>query len=416
MQDKKSVQKLYIITAVGVAILLILQFVLHLMTPFMRDDLWYATNLVTGEKISSIGDIIESQIWHYFNWGGRSINHALLQAVLASGETGAAILNTLAALILGFAICFVAKVKNPLFYLLAEACIIAFNASIFFSMFWESGSVNYLYSSSWILFYMAIVLKTLDSDFVTLAAQSGKKISGNNSGDALNIGENRSGNNANNIAADNNSSSKKTNIVKILKCIWIIPLSLIAGWSTENMGPSCFVLTVFAIVFLLMKKKKVPFFLFEGALFTLLGSVLMILAPGNFVRNQFVEKTDLVTLINSRIDSFLLSNCEFLFPTFFFAIIILCIQIFVYKNVKIRDMALFMFAVMAECAMMLSPAYPQRASFGIMCVLIAYIISALNKILTDKNKYVNAVCIIGTSSMFIFAVTKILTDILYRPY
>ena len=182
------------------------------------------------------------------------------------------------------------------------------------------------------------------------------------------------------------------------------------------MGPSCFVLTVFAIVFLLTKKKKVPFFLFEGALFTLLGSVLMILAPGNFVRNQFVEKTDLVTLINSRIDSFLLSNCEFLFPTFFFAIIILCIQIFVYKNVKIRDMALFMFAVMAECAMMLSPAYPQRASFGIMCVLIAYIISALNKILTDKNKYVNAVCIIGTSSMFICAVTKILTDILYRPY
>ncbi len=379
MQDKKKSQKLYIITALGVAVLLILQFVLHLMTPFMRDDLWYATNLVTGEKISSIGDIIESQVWHYFNWGGRSINHALLQAVLASGETGAAILNTLAALILGFAICFAAKVKNPLFYLLAEACIITFNASIFFSMFWESGSVNYLYSSSWILFYMAIVLKTLDSDLVS-------------------------------------SSSEKSNISEILKCIWIIPLSLIAGWSTENMGPSCFVLTVFAIVFLLIKKKKVPFFLFEGALFTLLGSVLMILAPGNFVRNQFVEKTDLVTLINSRIDSFLLSNCEFLFPTFFFAIIILCIQIFVYKNVKIRDMALFTFAVMAECAMMLSPAYPQRASFGIMCVLIAYIISALNKILSDKNKYVNAVCIIGTSSMFIFAVTKILTDILYRPY
>lgn len=411
MQDKKKSQKLYIITAVGVAILLILQFVLHLMTPFMRDDLWYATNLVTGEKISSIGDIIESQIWHYFNWGGRSINHALLQAVLASGETGAAILNTLAALILGFAICFAAKVKNPLFYLLAEACIIAFNASIFFSMFWESGSVNYLYSSSWILFYMAIVLKTLDSDFLISTVKSGNNHSSNNSGNGIN-----NNNPYESKAADDNSSSKNTNISEILKCIWIIPLSLIAGWSTENMGPSCFVLTVFAIVFLLIKKKKVPFFLFEGALFTLLGSILMILAPGNFVRNQFVEKTDLVTLINSRIDSFLLSNCEFLFPTFFFAIIILCIQIFVYKNVKIRDMALFMFAVMAECAMMLSPAYPQRASFGIMCVLIAYIISALNKILTDKNKYVNAVCIIGTSSMFICAVTKILTDILYRPY
>ncbi len=382
MNDTKTAKKLYMVSALGAAFLLLLQFVLHLLTPFMRDDLWYATNLVTGEKISSVGDIIESQVWHYFNWGGRSINHALLQAVLATGELGAAILNTLAAFVLGIAICSCAKTKNPLHFLLAEACIVAFNASIFFSMFWESGSVNYLYSSSWILFYMAVVLNALD--LAVVPGESGAK--------------------------------KALSKAEIFKIFWIIPLSLIAGWSTENMGPSCFVLTVATIIFLFIKKKKVPAFLFEGAFFTLLGSVLMILAPGNFVRNQFVEKTDLRTLIDSRLDSFLLSNCEFLFPTFLFAITILCIQIFIYKNVKVRDMALFMFAVMAECAMMLSPAYPQRASFGIMCVLIAYMISALKKIVTDREKKGMLVCVVCTSSMYIYAVTKIITDIVYTPY
>ena len=160
-KENKNI-KLYIISAFFVAILLIIQFIAHRMTPFMRDDLWYATNLATGEKIASFGDIIESQIWHYFNWGGRSINHALLQAVLATGEVAADVLNILATLILGFVIFKTARAKNPLMYLLCEALIVAFNASLFFSMLWESGSVNYLYSTSWILLYVLVILKEMD--------------------------------------------------------------------------------------------------------------------------------------------------------------------------------------------------------------------------------------------------------------
>ena len=370
---KNSKNSYIILTVIGVAILLILQFIAHRMTPFMRDDLWYATNLVTGEKVSSVSDIIESQIWHYFNWGGRSINHALLQAVLASGEVAADIFNLLATIILGFAIYKTSRAKNPLMFLLCEALIVAFNASLFFSMLWESGSVNYLYSTSWILLYVAVIIKELDLDIIKEGDSKGKTIA---------------------------------------KCIWIIPLALIAGWSTENMGPTCFVLTVGVIIFLAVKKRKIPIFLFEGALMTLIGSAVLILAPGNFVRNQFVEKASLINIIRARIDSFLMSGCGFLLPSFLFAIILLVIQIYIIKEIKPRDIALFAFAVIAQGAMILSPAYPQRASFGIMCVLITYIVSVISK-LFEKNKKIGWLFVALASSMFLKAVIMILTEIIF---
>ena len=55
--------------------------------PFMMDDLWYAEKLVSTEgpsgiPITSFKDIVESQIWHFYNWGGRSVTHGLLQVLL----------------------------------------------------------------------------------------------------------------------------------------------------------------------------------------------------------------------------------------------------------------------------------------------------------------------------------------------
>ena len=368
-KENKNI-KLYIITAVSVAILLIIQFIAHRITPFMRDDLWYATNLVTGEKVTSLGDIIESQIWHYFNWGGRSINHALLQAVLASGEAAADVLNILATIILGFVIFRASRAKNPLMYLLCEALIVAFNASLFFSMLWESGSVNYLYSTSWILLYVMVILKEMYYEGAEVL------------------------------------KAKKA------EYFWIIPLALIAGWSTENMGPTCFVLTVGVIIFLAIKKRKIPFYLYEGAFMTLLGSALLILAPGNFVRNQFVEKAPFMSIIRGRIDSFLLSGCNFLLPSFLFAIILLVIEIYIIKEIKPRDIALFAFAVIAQGAMFLSPAYPQRASFGIMCVLITYMVSVISR-LYENHKKTRPMVILLTSSFVLYAIIKVCSEIIF---
>ena len=86
------------------AILLVLLFLVHQQTQFMMDDEWYATNLVTGEKLQSFSDILESQKWHYDNWGGRSVTHGILQMTLMSGEFWANIFNMTATLLLVFMI------------------------------------------------------------------------------------------------------------------------------------------------------------------------------------------------------------------------------------------------------------------------------------------------------------------------
>ena len=72
---------------------------------FMMDDEWYSTVLYADTPIRNLSDIIRAQIWHYFNWGGRSMAHALLQLILLAGEHWADILNTGMTLLLGWLAC-----------------------------------------------------------------------------------------------------------------------------------------------------------------------------------------------------------------------------------------------------------------------------------------------------------------------
>lgn len=355
---------IYAISGIGLICLLAFQFCLHRFTPFINDDLWYATNLTTGEPVSGLTDIFQSQIWHYFNWGGRIVNHAVLQAVLSFGELGADIANVLATIVLGIVICILSQCRNPLYLLLCESMIVSFNASIFFSMYWESGSANYLYSSSWILLYLFLVLRELKENTAALKGMA----------------------------------------------FWIIPLAFIAGMSNENMGPACFAATVFVIFYLFRQKKKVPIALWEGAVFTLIGCVLLILAPGNFVRNQFIESMSLFQIIDNRWQSFLMSSGNYLFPSFLMALMLLAVEITVLKHrVTVYRWCLLGFAVTAQLAMLLSPTYPQRASFGIMCVLIAFILSSLKEIADMHQKYAKIVMVF-VSSIYVHALIVIATD------
>lgn len=360
----------FAISGIGLLVLLSLQFCLHRITPFINDDLWYATNLTTGEPITGIMDILQSQKWHYNNWGGRIVNHTVLQAVLSLGEFGADIANILATIVLGIVICVLSQCRNLFFFLFCESLIVSFNPSIFYSMYWESGSVNYLYSSSWILLYLFVVLRELKEEERALKG----------------------------IA------------------FWIIPLAFIAGMSNENMSPSCFAATAFVIIYLYRVKKKVAFALWEGAFITLLGSIFLIFAPGNFVRGQFVEDMSLIKVILNRSQNFLTSSCNYLFPSFLMASILLTVEIAIFGHkLSIYRLCLLGFAVTAHLAMFLSPTYPQRASFGIMCVLIAFILLSLKEIVDIHKKYSNIILVIA-ASIYLHSMIAVATDMVLPAF
>ena len=156
---------------------------------FMMDDEWYSTVLYADTPIRNLSDIIRAQIWHYFNWGGRSMAHALLQLILLAGEHWADILNTGMTLLLGWLACMIADRRKLPYWFAALGMILGLNANWKMSMFWEAGAANYLYMAGFLLAFLFCYLKY-----------------------------------------------EEKNLPGIV--IWILPLGLIAGWSNENMGPA----------------------------------------------------------------------------------------------------------------------------------------------------------------------------------
>lgn len=344
-------QKLCFLSAV--IILTVVEFVLHRFTPFMRDDFWYSANLATGEPIRSVADLIESQVWHFNNWGGRSVNHTLLQVIILLGEFAADVLNICATLLLTFMICKAADVQNIFFYALTEAMMICMNADFFDSMFWESGSANYLYSSIWIMAFVITYIREY-------------------------------------------KDVKKLPLVEI----WMPVLALMTGWSNENVGPACCLMAV-AVTFYLVKKcgHKLNVWMIEGALFSLAGSCLVILAPGNFVRSDYIEETSLVEFVSLRFWNMVEATGAFLLPVLSFLLIVSFVYFIKGKNKPDALLVTLLgLSLVSHGAMVLSPHYPARATFGVMIFAIAAVVLMLGRL--HKQGMVSNRLLIVTGVLF----------------
>lgn len=310
---------------------LILEFMLHRNTVFVMDDLWYSTNLVTGESLACFADVWDSQVWHYINWGGRSINHGLLQLVLMSGPLAADLLNIVMTLLLSYLICELAGKRKMIYYCAAFIMMLGFNAAVGLSMFWESGAVNYVYCTNWILLFLIVYLRKVKNP-------DAKELVGT--------------------------------------AIWMIPLGLITGWSNENMGPACFVTALIVIIyFIKFLHKKTPIWMWVGMLSSLCGSILMIAAPGNFVRSATADQSTIFKEICYRILTMLNAGTNYLFPTVIFLLFFLMIFYKKGKKLQAFQIILIITMILAFGAMVLSSVFPGRASFGIMVLGIALIIS-----------------------------------------
>lgn len=361
------------------AITVVTVFITHRAVPFMMDDLWYSTNLATGEPLRGIGDVFESQIWHYNNWGGRSMAHGLLQIILMQGEMFADVLNTIVTIVLAFVIYKTAdeimhasmpeeidsqfsrkSVKKPVLYMtFIIGMLHGLNANWKMSMYWQSGSANYLYITIFILLFVRCYIREITQ---------------------------RS--------------------VKPLKGItfWVVPLAVIAGWSNENMGPTAWLVSLFTIIYLLKNKKSTKLWMYLGNISCLTGSALCILAPGNFVRSaEAVEEKGLFWRIYLRLYSECRGAFDFLFPALLVFLMMWALYVIYEKNVRnkgtecvtvgkmlaggtdLQVLVLFLAAVVACGAMILSPHFPDRSTFGSMVLLIVGIVVFAMKVTDGKT-------------------------------
>lgn len=175
--------------------------------------------------------------------------------------------------------------------------------------------------------------------------------------------------------------------------IWIIPLGLIAGWSNENMGPMAWVVSLFIIVVRLIKKEKIRVWMILGNISCLIGSILVVAAPGNFVR---VEAALGQETKGELWQAFLrcYAECSNLFQALYYLVILIVLlaiiaKVFLQIEFGKKNWMLVLSAVLSWGAMIMSPVYPVRATFGTMVLLVCIVISLLKKMMDqcEKSRY-----------------------------
>ena len=370
-KSRKNENALRILSGILLIISILVIYLTHRAIPFMMDDLWYSTLLSEDTPIASFSDIVRSQIWHYFNWGGRSMTHAILQMVLLAGEQTADILNVAVTLLLAGAICLVSENRTLPAFFAAFGMMFGLNANWKMSMFWQAGAANYLYITVFILLFAYCYLRELP-DEGTLLFRSKKAVAKGTSKAA---------------SAVEAFPPGCTEALKPLPFIrfWIIPLGILTGWSNENMGPSLWLLSLAVILLTWREKHTLKLWMLLGNLSCLVGSAFCILAPGNFVRSAQSGEAQIGLLWRLFLRCYAQSKSalEFLFPTLL-VLFFLCI-LHGPKRGR-RNELLLLTALLSWGAFLLSPHYPDRASFGTMILCICAALSLAKKaVLRDER-------------------------------
>jgi len=200
----------------------------------------------TRQRVESLNDIYQSMESHYFTWGGRIFAHGLAQLFIWLGKPIFDVANTI---IFIFLVLTIINLSNTWLKISRQALVwiflslFLFSAASLMSLFWLTGSCNYMWMSFFQLFFLTPYVKALRS------------------GEAGN---------------------------SILNFLLMILLGLAAGWSNEAGALATVCLTIFLVI---MCKAREVFrvWMVAGLAALMIGCAFMMLAPGNFARLEFAH-------------------------------------------------------------------------------------------------------------------------------
>lgn len=311
---------------IGVNFFLI--YLLNINTHLTADDFCYSFINNSNTRVSNILDIINSQITHYFNWGGRSVVHFLAQLFLLIGKPIFNIINSIA--YIAFILLIYhhrnnIKSYNSILFVFINLLVWFFIPTFGQTILWLTGSCNYLWGSLLILCMLVIYRKHYIKKCV------------------------------------------KDNIIN---CILIFLLGILAGWTNENTAAG---MIVIIISYLFLYKRNyyvIPKWSIIGLIGSIIGFVVMILAPGNFIRaDYFKQEGSMLEIYLDRLNEITLDGMNHLLPLIF--IIIVLISFNIYFKINISDSIIYVIGgIVAMYSMILSPIFPDRAWFGIVVYFI----------------------------------------------
>lgn len=346
-------------TTIILVCIYLMMLILNLLTPILADDYSYSLSL-DDSKINSFMDIINYQWWHYFNWGGRTVAHTIAQVFLLFPKVIFSIVNPLIYICLVYLIYLHAKgnkESNPLFLLLIHLGLWFLLPVFGQTCLWVVGSCNYLWTTVIILWFLWIY------------------------------------------------RNKKSN-PSIIKLIGIFFLGILAGWTNENTSAGLIVILLGYMIVqkVFSKKEKIPKIQIVGLIGTILGFLVMILAPGNFVRTTAFQDDSffLVKIIKRAIDMTITAG-NYLLPIVVILVIAISIKIYHKKKIE-NDVYIFLVGGLATIySMVLSPTFPERSWTGVIVFLLIAMFNLLYDVekISKLYKYIIVDCCIILSFTYI---------------
>lgn len=324
---KRSILWLLVISLCFVAIL-----ILNLLTPLISDDFAYLYIYGEGTKVSSIGDIIQSQVNHYHQWGGRSVVHFIAQVLLLLPSFIADLLNSFVYLGYIFLIYYHIKGKGEH----SLSLFVLINLAVWFmqpvigdTILWITGSANYLWGTALILLFL-----------LPYRLYNGNEIS---------------------------------KLTQVIASSGLFFYGIIAGWTNENTAGAMILIAIVFVLYFRRQNWRIPVWSVSGLAGCLIGFGIMILAPGNFERAGDGSSVSLYII------AYRLFECTRMLFYYCAPVIVSGGIIYVlyhhFNREEKRGNAIISYiyciaAIAAVYAMVLSPTFPRRALFGIVTYLI----------------------------------------------
>lgn len=340
---------------------------LNRLTPIISDDFAYLFIYGENGRITSIKDIIHSQINHYYMWGGRSVVHFIAQVLLMLPKYIADLLNTLV-YISYISLIYMhikGRAKNSiLLFLMVNLGVWFLQPVLGDTIFWLTGSANYLWGT-WLILLFLLPFRLYRG-----------RIS--------------------------------TPILQILYSICIFILGILAGWTNENTAAAMLVIIIGFFIYYRSHKWSIPVWAIAEFAGAVIGFIIMIAAPGNFVR---AGETTTFSLYNLSYRLFMWTLTFFYYsgPLFLIALIsVITFSRFSRGDKKDKMKLVLIYAVAAIAAvyaMLASPTFPRRALFGVVTFLIIAIGICLYN-LDYKNVFLRQIRLVVVSvSLIAFSFT-----------
>lgn len=316
---------------------------LNIKTPLLGDDLTYTFIFNSSEKVTNIKDIFYSQYEHYYTWGGRSVVHTIAQLLLMLDPLVSDIINSIAFvfLILLAYIHINHKKTFSVSLLVGIFLLIWFLEPFAETILWITGSANYMWGTIIILLFLLPYRMY-------------------------------------------NDERKRSMSVSILQSLGMLLGGIVAGWTNENTAAGMILMAVLFTINYRVQKKRIPIWAYIGIIGAIIGYLLMIAAPGNAVRATGTETNLFLILYRTlRHTQALINIIGFLTLAYIvLAFYIAKQQLNDYKQIILKS-AIYQIGTLASIYIMVfSPAFPERAWFGV----IVFSIIALGVLLSHIQK------------------------------